>query len=479
MSHTNKHTPRTTHLHSLVFLLGLLPLCFFYRSDFTSWGDDYAQYLYQSQQLFQPNDYKVVVNSMDYSPQKRGVFFSLLLALNVSHTLQGYKYLVAFIYIAAMVTLFRYVNRSLPTVPAWLAGWTMAYNYKFLFFMNDLVAEFLFILLLYTLLQLPWTRYKSLFFASALLMACLICTRVVGIVVYPAFLISAYQTREFDFEPHAKKQMLLYHFLLMVGSIFLIQSLIQPGDYGQELPFYRDLFQRLYTIKEQLAQIPHLLTVTGSYVSQEIPGIANKILLLWFLVGILLFLVKRTFRDNTFESLVFLFYGIVLLCWPDHTNTSRYVLPLIPFLFLAAFKGWSHVPAWPEKAWIQNQHLLGAALLVLLGLTIRTSCRPQPGSNALGPFSTEVQEDFAKVKANTRSSDVIAFSKPLLINLCCDRNSFALYDQTVTEAKKTCDYVLVPKTPELGEVFYKQVKIAGILGDTIKLHCFDLIKNTR
>jgi hypothetical protein len=98
----------------VLLILCLVPLWFINRSNTLDWGDDNIQFIYQSKHLFDTRNYKMVVNSQDYAPVKRGILFSSILALNTSGGIVGYKNITGICYIICGIVLFLFFSSFIP-----------------------------------------------------------------------------------------------------------------------------------------------------------------------------------------------------------------------------------------------------------------------------------------------------------------------------------------------------------------------------
>lgn len=62
--------------YSIILVVCIVPTYFIHSQKYPDWGDDFAQYIYQSQQIHSSSDsYKQVLNVEEYSSAKRSVFF--------------------------------------------------------------------------------------------------------------------------------------------------------------------------------------------------------------------------------------------------------------------------------------------------------------------------------------------------------------------------------------------------------------------
>ena len=83
--------------------------------------------------------------------------------------------------------------------------------------------------------------------------------------------------------------------------------------------------------------------------------------------------------------------------------------------------------------------------------------------------------DLEKTKKLVNSEKTIAFGKPFIINLLCDRHSYFISKKNYKEVLAKADYFLSPKS-SVQELYPKIEDIQVEKGDTIELSHFYLIK---
>lgn len=70
----NSNTAKLWYTIALVIVL--IPTYFIHTQKYPDWGDDFAQYVYQAQQIHTSSKvYKEVLNVEEYSSSKRSLFF--------------------------------------------------------------------------------------------------------------------------------------------------------------------------------------------------------------------------------------------------------------------------------------------------------------------------------------------------------------------------------------------------------------------
>ena len=125
--------------------------------------------------------------------------------------------------------------------------------------------------------------------------------------------------------------------------------------------------------------------------------------------------------------------------------------------------------------YFQQRALIWFLLIILLSNvnTIRLEYSLQ--KERTGPYTESVQTDFAVINNLCQPNETVAFSKPFLINLFCDRNSYYLTNTNYPRIIKQATYLLLPKK-EIGDLYASTNTIKLIKGDTIPLTHFYLVK---
>ena len=134
-------------IYGLLLIIVLIPTYFIHTQKYPDWGDDFAQYVYQSQQIKSPSPiYKQVLNVEEYSSPKRSVFFSVVLSVvNPTIEIQRYVNLISLSYILAAVCFFLFLSKHFSLIISFLGSLCVFYNFLFLRLKSEVVPEFLFI----------------------------------------------------------------------------------------------------------------------------------------------------------------------------------------------------------------------------------------------------------------------------------------------------------------------------------------------
>ena len=141
---------------SFILVVILIPTYFIHTQKYPDWGDDFAQYVYQAQQINSPSQvYKQVLNVEEISSSKRSVFFSVVLSIISPTTeIEHYVNLISIIYIIAAICCFVFLSNAYSLSISFMATLCVFYNFLFLRLKSEVVPEFLFIALLLIILYL-------------------------------------------------------------------------------------------------------------------------------------------------------------------------------------------------------------------------------------------------------------------------------------------------------------------------------------
>ena len=177
--------------YSIILIVFLVPTYFIHTQKYPDWGDDFAQYVYQSQQIHSPSqDYKQVLNVSEYSSPKRSVFFSVVLSV-ISPTIeiQNYVDVISISYILAAVCFFLFLSKHFSLTVSFLGSLCVFYNFLFLRLKSEVVPEFLFISLFCLVLLLLHSKKEWVKYSIPVLLALLVSLRFIGLSLLLAYVV--------------------------------------------------------------------------------------------------------------------------------------------------------------------------------------------------------------------------------------------------------------------------------------------------
>ena len=238
----------------------------------------------------------------------------------------------AFVSIFARIAV-RYVSPGLALAAAAVVGMHPYYwDFK-----DTLYSEFPFMftcyaaLLLIDKVQRANDRHLVDIAAAIIALAAAYLIRAIGIVVFPAALLSALMI--------SRRAIALTSALL--GCAVLIILIIQrifPADLGTYVGYFRDF--SLHGVHMALLRYGRVRsTIIGTAVVNRVPVVATCLELalgLMVLVGFLAQVLRH--RISVFE-MFFIGYSCFLIIYPVTLEPDRYAMPIWPFLFLYAASG--------------------------------------------------------------------------------------------------------------------------------------------
>jgi hypothetical protein len=265
--------------------------------------------------------------------------------------------------------------------------------------------------------------------------------------------------------------------VLITSLVYLFfQSVLLSPIRNTEVSFYKRSFFEYFGIDTFFQNSITYFTYFLYFFEQEAPWYVN-ICLKSIAVISLLVVVVVSFRRNKLSimGVSLVSYLLILLVWPDRSTPTRYLLPVLPLLLHYLLNGLNLTT---KSFFAHNNIAILFILAILLSSNFNTLVLNKSEKNLIGPLDSLLSADYRKITEVTHPNSIIAFSKPLVINLQCDRNSYALTPKTFDEALRQADYFLISKSKLLNGIFLSQNGFKPLHGDTITLKYFYLIKRT-
>lgn len=461
-------------LYGIVLILLLLPTYFIHTKVYPDWGDDFAQYIYQGQQIHSPSPvYKQVFNLDGYSSPKRSVFFSIVLSvIEPTIVIQSYVNITSVFYIIAGLCFFLFLSRHFSLPICFGASLSLFYNFLVLRLKSEVVPEFLFISLFCFILYLTYSKKAWIKYLIPVLLGLLVSVRFVGLSLLMAYIVSLMLSKEDHIRQKIKKMigcLVLFSIVVIFINRFFI-SVINNG----EVNLYGNIVRHGY----QWHMLKDNVSIYARYIlyffEQEIPLWINVIITL----GVLLFFAAGFMNStkNRFNILhfTFIFYFLFLFFYPYNSDTIKYLIPTLPLFFYFMICGAEFV--FQKVSPKYKQSFVLAGIVIILMSNSKTVWLAQHYQDTkVGPYNAGVLNDFKRVKQLVAHDQSIASGKPFVINLLCDRHSYFLNEKNQREVFSKADYFLSPK-PTIEELYPKNKNIFVSKGDTISLTHFYLIK---
>jgi len=461
-------------VYALLLIIILLPTCLIHTQKYPDWGDDFAQYVYQAQQINSPSsEYKQVLNITEYSSPKRSVFFSVILSvISPTTEIQQYINLISISYIIAAICFFLFLTKHFNLLISFFGSLCVFYNFLFLRLKSEVVPEFIFISIFCLILFLVHHNKKWINYVVPILLALLVSIRFIGLSLLLAYVCHMLISKEKDGKKKGKEMLICLGIFLIITlciNYFFLNTIN-----NQEVRLYGNVvISRLsfYQFTDNLSMYSKYITL---FFEQEIPfwinGFIKFFVCLLFLIGFGNSILKKT--TNLHFS--FLFYVLFLLIYPYNGDTIKYLIPIVPLFIYFMIFGFISAA---EK--INFNYKNEVIAFFLFALTLSNSKTIWLAINSyqsqIGPYDVEAMSDLEKTKKLVNSEKTIAFGKPFIINLLCDRHSYFISKKNYKEVLAKADYFLSPKS-SVQELYPKIEDIQVEKGDTIELSHFYLIK---
>jgi 4-amino-4-deoxy-L-arabinose transferase-like glycosyltransferase len=425
----------------------LLPLFFINVKDSHDWGDDFAQYLLQAENMVKgipqtETGYVYDVRFPVVAPPAYPAGFPLMLAPVYAlwgHSILHYNLLITaflFLFCLAMAIFFRRFF-------SWQASLVMtlifAYNAWTLDFKTNILSDFPFALLLLAA-TLLYLRDRSIpnALATGLALALLLLTRGVGLVFLVAVLIhGTYRIVAAKDRSERKKTALqvLCITAVSLGLQYFVNTVLFHIPAEGFFAFYGKAFGGSSMLDTFLHNLEYYKEVFKAFFYPEFPwtilsALSANAALLLLVIGFIYSLAKQRSLMDLLTGL----YLLLFLFYPYSAGGFRFLMPVVPFLIMYMARG---MMALRLPLLVPAKLLVGAAALFFFilyepGLT-RILARQKDILE--GPQRDYAKETFAYLGTHLASNDVVLFKKP---------KALALYSQV-----KTCSAVHGQKPAEV------------------------------
>ena len=448
---------------NILILALLIPLLFLNIRHSHDWGDDFAQYIHQAQNIsagISQNETGYIFNSGAFlGPQAYPVGFPLLLAPVVSA--YGVDYAAMELYLSVFLVLACFIGflllRQFYTLPASLiTTLIIAYNPVTIGFKTEILSDipfmFLSMLALWLAMKKPNTIHAIL---TGLVLGFASQVRSVALVLLIAVLI--HRVLKIRAQGGLALQKLTLPGLLLLSFLICYFSIqwIWPANstYPQlldpEHP-YHTAINHLSSNNESLHKFFRDYEVKDYFF---ISCVAASCLTAFGLLGFCHSLSKE--KASMF-NLYTLGYLVVIITYKYGDTGLRFVFPLLFLIFYYAIRGLKLA----LSSWIQKPSRLSYLFGVLIFFTYydNLAAMHEHRNDLLdGPCTPEAVAVFDFIKSTTSPASVIAFDKPRAMALYTSRAGFCpnqdIGGETLRNQLHTfhCNYVLTKEnlTPQI------------------------------
>jgi len=436
----------------LIACFVFLPLLFINVRNSSDWGDDFAQYIHQAKNIVEgiPQSQTGYIYNKDFpvgGPRAYPVGFPLLLApawALAGNNLYAFTFTVALCtwLLALCMTLF--FLRHFRALPAIILTAVFVYNPQVLMFMQEVMSDLPFGLVLIAL-TLIYTGPGSMGFGKTIIIAVLIgfliSIKSIGLffpmaIIADMLRIAVIRCRQCGDKPGLN---LIPRLIMVAGGVGLyaiLNMLVFHLPSGGGIRDYLHIFTVhniagfANVINENLAT--YMEALRNLFVLQIGNIIAPGLAFACIVMAMLYFgIIQKFIKNFNFLDIIGLSYLVVLLIYPYNHGGYRFILPmgfLLLYYMAIGLKGFN--PGFPVSG-LAKAIITGCMVFIFLMPTIINRIRTY-GNIMEGPQQKAPMEAFAWIKANTPADAVIAFAKPRALSLYAERSGFAnLRDQDI------------------------------------------------
>jgi len=413
----------------VIIIIGLVYFATFYPDQ--NWGDDFAQYLHQAENLAVGKDmadtgyiysrYTPVLGPRAYPPG-----FPLLLApiyaiwgLNMT-AFQVYLIVLQLIALILIYLLYR-AEVSLPTALILLV--MMGLSPYLIAFKRAIMSDVPF--MLFCIAFLVWVesvyRRKQFGFwaigvAVVLAFVCYLI-RTIGFVVLGALLVSDLLRR---------RTVTRFTLFTIIGTIALV--IVSRFVIGGGEESYFDQFEGYSpTILIQNFSYYLIGQIRAFWAGPSLRLGAEAILPILYLAAVPLMIygfIRRARRSTLLVEMFFLFYLGVILAWPS-VQELRFLYPILPLVLLYTGVGFEGVlemlgKRLPQRMIQAGAVAVGVGILAIYGVRVTDVIAEQTWVPD-GPYTAASQELFQFVSSETEVDSTFVFFKPRALSLYTER----------------------------------------------------------
>jgi len=440
------------HSSLLLFTaLCCLPLFFLNVKDSHDWGDDFAQYLMQAENVVKgipqtQTRYVFDERFPTVAPPAYPMGFPLLLAPVYAlwgHSIYHYDLLITAVLFLLCLLMALYFRRHFSAGTSLVLVLLFAYSYWTLDFKTNILSDLPFTLLFLLAVMLyrrRETAVNGVF--TGLVAGALLLFRGAGLLFPVAVFLHAAWLFRVRRSAGERKRIASRPFIisgLAFGTSFLINRLFGVPS-GGFLSFYGQAATGS-TGDTVLQNLNYYVEVYKAFFQAPVdswtfaPTVAAAASLVLLLAG----MTVSFLRHRRFDDLLVALYILLFLVYPYGAGGFRFILPLVPFLFLYMARG--------LKLLLEGAGLpvktAGVVITLALALLYRPGVqRVIDSSDALpdGPQQPAAQELFAWLGAHCEPSDVVLFVKPKALALYAPvRTCSTVHTQQPEEVAALCD----------------------------------------
>jgi hypothetical protein len=439
--------------HSTLLLLTALccfPLFFLNVKDSHDWGDDFAQYLMQAENVVKgipqtQTQYVFDDRFPTVAPPAYPMGFPLLLAPAYAlwgHSIYHYDLLITAVLFLLCLLMAVYFRRQFSTGTSLVLVLLFAYGYWTLDFKTNILSDLPFSLL-FLLAVMLYRRRETTANAvfTGLAAGMLLLFRGAGIL-FPAAVVLHSAWLFWRRRSSAERKSIVVRLLLITGLALGVSFLVNRL-YGVPNEKFLSFYRRAVTgsTGDSLIQnLNYYVEVFKAFFQAPVdrwtfaPSVAASASLVLLLAG----MVVGFLRHRRFDDLLAGLYIALFLVYPYGAGGFRFILPLVPFLFVYMGRGMNTLLDGAGLP-VNTARLVITALLILLYRPGVLRVIDSRGALLDGPQQPASQEMFSYLSTHCSPSDVVLFIKPKALALYTPvRTCSTVHTQQPAEVEALC-----------------------------------------
>lgn len=436
-----------------IALLLFLPLLFLNIRADHDWGDDFAQYLAQAENIarFHPMPQTGYVYNEFYpslGPKAYPPGFPLMISAitgKYGNYIPPYNYLISVILLATTLLTVLFLKRYFGLIPALALSLMVYYNPYVLELKAEVMADipfaFLFVLFLTMIPDLQQLSFRRKWLHAGVITGVAVSVKTAGFALAAGLVMyTGWQLTMALLDKRAIKNLWksaadpALSIGAALGIVLLLNLIFMRGASGASS--YLNTFS-LGSLSETVAM--NLYTYT-EVLRMFFISIDSRIFWFGFIAGsaavtfTLTGLIVALRRGPGIAEWVMLAYLGLLLVYPYHNSGFRFLLPLAPLIlyYIATAVGVMN----PGRGGIVLS-VLAAAMMLVTYMPALKELQERTAEIQEGPYAVHAQNAFEQISAITPEDALIVFIKPRALARFTGRNSMAhLPESTPVEVYK-------------------------------------------
>lgn len=440
--------------YAYLILIGFsIPLFFISVEDLQSWGDDYAQYIKEGQNIAEGKPYhqsNYVYNDLnaDYAPPSYPPGFPLLLAPVIKIyglAIRPMLYTISLLMVVLLFSVFMFFKKYTPIVSALCLAILTVYSPAVMDMKGYVLSDIPLLVFVSLYLLLRQTENSSYFKISLItfiaLMAVFIRSQAIVLLLAEVLLIlfkilKSIKSKTFTLKLIYKSDG--FKILLSFAFFYLIATNTFFFSPDNSWNFYSSLFGlykgEMWTIVGQ--NCIYLFELLRSILNYEnnTPYLQTLVLFIEY-ISLGFFIIGLIFYSKKIDSLSLLFF--LLMCFMiillPVRQGLRYLLPVVPLYLLFVYYGAALLIKKIKFVNGKLAALVFSLIYLFLGLD---NFQRKPYDPNWTPYTKEDSLAFKYMRENISDQDLIVFAKPRALTLYTNLKTVNIAWKETTEKNK-------------------------------------------